>query len=216
MTRQNRVNSRRSSGPVTPFQTQPSSDFVFSGLPLEHASKTQGCHGTGRPSGPKRPNGLKGKDRPKQDRPNQEPNQDQEPTEPRPTEPRAEPRPRTDRTKTDRTKTDRTEPKRFALHLRCGFARPAPAPSPPARYSLRLRLGRAGQNLRLRLGTPFASGSVAFGTFASGSMLPSPPARSRRSAPLARCSLRLRLGRAVRHLRLLRRLGTSGFGGPRC
>ena len=168
MTRQNRVNSRRSSGPVTPFQTQPSSDFVFSGLPLEHASKTQGCHGTGRPSGPKRPNGLKGKDRPKQDRPNQEPNQDQEPTEPRPTERRP------------------TEPRCFALHLRCGFARPAPAPSPPARYSLRLRLGRAVRHLWL--GAPFASGLVApFGTFACSAGL-APPASGAHDVDVGRAS----------------------------
>ena len=165
MTRQNRVNSRRSSGPVTPFQTQPSSDFVFSGLPLEHASKTQGCHGTGRPSGPKRPNGLKGKDRPKQDRPNQEPNQDQEPTEPRPTERRP------------------TEPNQNASPCTSGAA----------------SLDRH-RHLRLRLDTPFASGSVApVRTFASGSVLPSPPARSHSApSPPARCSLRLRLGRAVR------------------
>ena len=110
----------------------------------------------------------------------------QGPTEARPTEPRAEPRPRTDRTKTDRTKTDRTEPKRFALHLRCGFARPAPAPSPPARYSLRLRLGRAVRHLWL--GAPFASGLVApFGTFACSAGL-APPASGAHDVDVGRAS----------------------------
>ena len=69
---------------MTPSQTQPSSDFVSRELPLGQASKTQGCHGTRRPSGPKRPNGLRAKD------------EDKRPTEPktmtrrRPTEPKTE------------------------------------------------------------------------------------------------------------------------------
>jgi hypothetical protein len=120
---------------MAPFQIPSFSDFVSKGLHLELASRTQGCHGTGRPSGPKRPNGLKGKDEDRnQDRPNQDrPNQS-----------------------IGLTRGLACPGRSFALHLRCGFARTAPSPapqslvlpSPPAR-SRRLSPSPAPQGLVL-------------------------------------------------------------------